>query len=304
VTRLAATFVLASLGIAQGASGEGACSPLTQPDVDDTDAEVTIEAGRLEDEDVSLDWRLYGAWENGACLDLKFTNLGKRIIDWRFDITFDKVVDSVAYGGPQPASFSVVLDQARLVPFSDPQVQPFGSISYPVCFEPIVRPDRFVATVTRDADDGGAGEDAVTVDDRYGFVFDDDRRLMLSWLAEAQDDGTVCLDLRLSNLAADERILGWAARVQFDAPFTLASVDTSFFYFPANLQELDILPTEANVEIDPLDIATGVICVAPYALPLSLDATYATEPATPSPIPAERIGRSQIGSVGLGEQQP
>lgn len=283
LTRTGSTFVLAIVGVAQGATGEGSCSPLSQPVVEDTASDVTLEAGRLEDDQVSLDWRLYGAWENGACLDLKFTNLGARITNWRFDMTFDKVIETVSYPGPSPASLSVVLDQARLVPFSEPIIQPFGTVSYPVCFEPIARPSRFVATVVRDDTNGSGSGSGVGLDSQYGWVFDDSRAVMLSWLAENKDTGETCLDLRVSNLRDDVAVLDWSLRVQFDQGFTLTDVDTAFFYFPANLDQLDITPTATNVRIDPLDIATGTICLSTPALPTTLAASFRTVPAEPAP---------------------
>mgnify|MGYP002149629030 CR=1 FL=1 len=41
----------------------------------------------------------------------------------------------------------------------------------------------------------------------------------------------------------DVAVVDWSLRVQLDQGFTLTDVDTSFFYFPSNLDQLDITPT-------------------------------------------------------------
>ncbi|HMV65648.1 MAG TPA: hypothetical protein PKA64_02265 [Myxococcota bacterium] len=269
------------MSVAQGsAGGSSPCAPVDSgPEAtDDTATDVTLESGRLEDNLISLDWRLYGAWDGGACLDLKFTNLGDRVASWQFDLTFDEVVKAVSYPGPNPSSFTVSLDQARVVPFDNPQIQPFGIVSYPVCLEPIVRPKALRATVQRDAGTGADGDDDAAANAIYGYLFEDTQTLMLTWLGERHDGGEVCLDLRLANLTRDREIVDWNARIRFSGPFVITSTDTSYFYFPLNLDQLELRPTATTLEIDPIDIHSGELCFAPEAVPISFEATFETRP--------------------------
>lgn len=278
------------MSVAQGAGGgESPCSPVDGGNGDDTDsdtgADVTLEAGRLEDNQVSLDWRLYSAWDGGACLDLKFTNLGESIATWQFDLTFDQVVKTISYPGPAPSSFSVALDEARIVPFGQPQIQPFGTVTYPVCLEPVVRPMALRADVTRTTD-GGEDPEFDPADAIYGFLFDDTQTMMLTWLGERRD-GELCLDLRLANLTRDQEIIDWNVRIRFDGPFIVTSTDTAYFYFPLNLDQLELMPTSATLEIEPIDVHSGLVCFAPEAEPISFEATFTTRPwPTPPPTAA------------------
>lgn len=277
------------MSVAQGsAGGTSPCAPVDSgtDNEDDTGAgaDVTLEAGRLEDNQVSLDWRLYGAWDGGACLDLKFTNLGDRIATWQFDLTFDEVVKSVSYPGPFPSSFTVALDEARIVPFSDPQIQAFGTVSYPVCLEPIVRPKALRADVTRNAEGSEGSEDDAAVDAIYGFLFEDTETIMLTWLGERRAGGETCLDLRLANLTRDREIIDWHVHIRFNGPFEITSTDTAYFYFPHNLDQLELRPTATTLEIEPIDVHSGQFCFVPEAEPISFEATFTTRP-WPEPPP-------------------
>ena len=278
-----------------GASGES-CGPTFDDTAPDDTGGVTVDAGTITDNDVSLDWRLYGSWGDGACLDMKFTNLGDRVTAWQFEMGLDQVVSEVAYGGSFPSAFTVILDEARLVPFAEPLLAPFGSVSYAVCLEPVVRPVAFTANVQRDESGGGSAE--VPEADVYGSVLDDSGQLVLIWLDKDADPDAFCLELRLGNLTVD-RVEDWSVRVRFDQPYNLRSTDTTFYYFQTGLDQLDILPTNQTRVFDPLDVHVGSICMDAVALPESFQATFITEDATSAPaavrppgvaVPAQRRG--------------
>lgn len=286
-----------------GASGDG-CGPVQPPaDGDDTGLGATVDAGTLSDEEIALDWRLYGEWDAGACLELKFTNLGARVTSWQFAIGLDRVVRDVAYGGSNPSSFSVVLDEARLIPFAEPILQPFGTVTYATCLEPVVRPVSFDATIVRDGDDGA--DEEVPEADVYGRLYEDGRVMSLEWLDSNRDPTAFCLELRLGNTTED-RLESWTARVQFDEDVVIRSTDTTFTFLEADLDALDIRPTNTSAVFDPLDVHAGTLCLDRVAEPTSLTATYVRIPlddpfpAAPPipPQPARQARRAVVHSPG------
>ena len=258
-----------------GASGDG-CGPLPADDGGDDTGDVSLDAGTFEDDDILVDWRLYGSWGAGACLDLKFTNVGGRASSWQFALGLDRVVTEISYPGPFPASFTAALDEVRLVPFSDPTLQPFGVVSYAVCLEPVTRPVSFRATVVRD--DDGSGTPDVPAADVYGTVRDDSDKVVLEFMDRASDPTAFCLELRLGNLTTD-RLEDWTARIRFDRRFELKSTDTSFYYFRADLEYLDVSPTFSSRVFDPLEVQSGTICMDAVAVPVALQASFRQTPA-------------------------
>jgi hypothetical protein len=197
------------------------------------------------------------------------------------------VVSEVAYGGSFPSAFTVILDEARLVPFAEPLLAPFGSVSYAVCLEPAVRPVAFTANVQRETTGGGDAE--VPQADVYGTVFDDSGNLVLTWLDKDADPDAFCLELRLGNLTV-ERVEDWSVRVRFDQPYNLRSTDTTFYYFQTGLDQLDILPTNQTRVFDPLDVHVGSMCMDAVALPESFQATFTLVEATSAPLPPRAPG--------------
>lgn len=252
-----------------GGGGARGCAPiLPEDDTDDTD--TTADAGRLEDDEVSLEWRLYDVTEGGGCLTLAYTNLGDPLTDWRFEFTFDQNITAVNWPGPEPDRLSTLLDTARLLPPTNSGLMAYESGSYGACFAPAVRPIGFDAIVTRG--DPADDTDETVSDLRYGYLIDDANRMHLSWVGK-RTSGEYCLELRVGNLEP-EVIQDWNLRIQMDRAFTFTSTDTSFYYFPLNLDQLEVRPTIINWEINSRAVTSGRFCSLDVIEPTSFVATY------------------------------
>jgi hypothetical protein len=276
MTRLLLPLVAWMFTGALAQDGASGCGPIDEaPVADEPSTTNTIDAGRLQDDDVTLAWRLYDPWDQGACLELTFTNIGEQIEDWRFDVTLDRQVSETQYGGPTPEKVSVVLDELSLLPIGSPSISPLGVVSYALCLEPEVRPIALDAVVVREADtDAGLGEsDEPEVRPAFGWLYDDQQAIQLTWLEEVDREDAFCLELRLGNLTED-RLQDWSVRVRFDEDVVFTEYDTSFFWFYVDLNEIEISPTEGTRRFDPAMIHSGIACFEARAEPVSFVSSF------------------------------
>jgi hypothetical protein len=271
---------LAAGALAQ--DGSAGCGPIDSGTVtDQPGTTITIDQGRLQDNDVSLAWRLYDPWDAGACLELVFTNVGGTIETWQFDVTLDRPITETTYGGPNPDKISIVLDELRLLPTGSSRLEPFGTVTYPLCLEPEVRPIALEAVVDRgqDSDQPEETDVAPDVDRAFGWMLDDAGAIQLTWLEQDTSDDEFCLSLRFGNLT-DQRLTDWRMRVRFDNDVVFTEYDTAFFWFHVDLDEVEILPTAGTDRFDPGIIHSGTACFEGRAEPISLVALYT--PVTPT----------------------